>query len=329
MKSVYSKQGTTVAKAIYMLLVLANHVVLEFQHHTMLTTFTHNICHVGMFGFLFLSGYGLSVSNSNNGLEKYWEKKIEKIYIPAMLAVTACILFRKILFGVEYNRYEVFNEIFLFPEYPKTIGIFWFLKILFIWYLIFFLVSKFIKRGKRYIVSWIIILLLMWYVMPEIYGLSNTYGWAFPMGVLWAEITGVDVQKSISLLKKIFPFLLVLSVLGLWVIICYGSEFDNSIFGIKMNFFIFTAVTNAVFMSCCLVICYLSEMVGIVRKSRLLNIFGEQSLFIYLLQEPLIVRPMKMCPNNVLKTLTVIVGMILVLVIAKAYSYINTKIRVD
>lgn len=71
MKLSIQKSTSDIVKFICSLVMLSHHILLVFKLSN-ITKYTHNIGHIVMFAFLFLSGYGLVQSYYLNGMKEYW-----------------------------------------------------------------------------------------------------------------------------------------------------------------------------------------------------------------------------------------------------------------
>lgn len=147
MKLTISRNTSTIAKGLFSLFVVLEHTA-SYIFGNILGEAPFALCWTGMFGFLFLSGYGCSMSYKKNGLDGFWERKIEKIYIPAVLAqIVATLVY--VAFGCRYSRDELFAGIVTLSPAFGPIKFMWYLRYLFFWYLVFWITHRFIKN-RRY-----------------------------------------------------------------------------------------------------------------------------------------------------------------------------------
>lgn len=94
--------------------------------------------------FLLLSGYGLYQSYQKNGLQgrAYWDKKIEKVFIPYII-ITVIFYVYMLLRGIAPGYIALLRNI-LCIDYTRTMdGTMWYMNFLPIWYLAFFCVFYF------------------------------------------------------------------------------------------------------------------------------------------------------------------------------------------
>ncbi len=84
-----TREVTTILKAIAILTVIFTHAngKLAFVGVPLLcnSKFTSELCKGGMSTFLILSGYGLYCSYQKKGFDNWWDRKITKIFLPAIL----------------------------------------------------------------------------------------------------------------------------------------------------------------------------------------------------------------------------------------------------
>lgn len=174
-----SGKETNMLKALSALFVLTNHMISWCELESInifVSELSGKLSDLGMFLFLFISGYGLYKSYIKDNLRGYWDKKIEKIYLPLICAniigAVACHIVQNkaadramIMYGIMSKDFITYN--------PIT----WYLHYLFYWYLIFWIIYKFSKREDIRVQ---LILLgafsaAMWYFTPETYSLANEY----------------------------------------------------------------------------------------------------------------------------------------------------------
>ena len=289
----FSKQGTTIAKGLFMLMILVNHCVIEVPFST-IKPYTHNICHIGMAGFLFLSGYGLVCSFYENGLTNYWNNKFHKIYLPAVIINILEVILQLTIYHQEFNCSTWFKEVFLLSDGQTIInGYLVFLHLLLVFYVLFYILTSYISDTKLRIAAWCLIALGMWYIIPQNYGLANTYCMAFPVGVIYSEW-----MKDRHDFKGGFIYCLrmvgaVITFVGMYIVIKYTNEHELIFFGREINFYTFTLIDNIIFICGAWTVCWLSDLLTKLLVKKIFINMGEISLWIYYLQEPLIIYPMR------------------------------------
>lgn len=99
---------------------------------------------VGVYIFLFLSGYGLMRSAVKNGVRGFWQRRIKKVYIPYLLILILCALMSLIVMdsiSPNFLRYLCFSKLIF--------GEFWYLRLQILWYVAFFFI--WILKEKIYL----------------------------------------------------------------------------------------------------------------------------------------------------------------------------------
>lgn len=319
-------EQSNLAKFIFSIGILFYHICIwGYDIHGQWINFIRSVC---MFGFLFLSGYGLTISYYRNGLLSYWEKKFKKIYLPAIVVNLFAVLELLILNKMPYDRGQIFIEIFMFNQSPVINTELWFLRLLLIWYILFYIINSYTKNGKMRIFLWIVIALMMCYIIPETYGLANLYSLSFPIGVLYAEC-----QKSHDVTQKFinaFKYLMfIIAISGGYILICYADD-SGILFGTKLNFYVFMLIANIIFGCGALVIIYMSNILVkyINCLSQYASLLGNMSLMIYYLQRPFVLNPMIWSYGNIKKAIAMFIGFIFILVISVFYVKVTvTKER--
>lgn len=283
-----------------------------------------------MFGFLFLSGYGLVMSYYKNGLCNYWEKKFKKIYIPAVVVNLLAAAILLALHKIEYDRGNIFIEIFMLNRVPVINSELWFLRLLLVWYILFFIVYSYVHEYKRRIILMGGVMLLMCYMIPETYGLANLYSMSFSVGVLYAEIQRhISISQKCVVMMKITIF--VIAFVGAIIFMNYVDYNNGIVFNKPINFYGFMLISNIAFGCSALAII---EICGaIIKHSKIVsgytNILGGMSLMIYFLQRPLVLDPMIWNSGIIKKTICMIIGVCIINLISYAYSvYCCSQIKV-
>ena len=170
-----SKEDTQLLKGIAIMMVIVEHLG-QVLHINALNP----LGPIGVCLFLFISGYGLSFSYEKNGRDRYFTKRMLKVYIPYIVSVVLfcmwsyCIgkiLTSKIFFG--------YITLSILPQ-----GSFWYLRLLFYWYIAFFLLTYVFEN------RWVLIIALcIASIGVTIYsGFNRLYVWqfaSFPAGVIF------------------------------------------------------------------------------------------------------------------------------------------------
>lgn len=262
---------------------------------------TFCLCRAGMFIFLFLSGYGLYFSFLKNGLAGYWEKKINKIYFPAVLAQSIGSGVYAVLMQRIPNRAILFDDIFVRTVQSEFNPFIWYLQYLLIWYILFYAVYRLFDRRFYRVIAWIFLGLFMWFFTGEIFfGLANEYCLAFPLGIVWALISNKEFgfwRKFGEESRKKY-LLIIGAVSTIAVVVCVSVNYnmwtaENVFFGRRINFWLFTGITNALYLIICIsVSLVLGIIFRVIDQKSLLEKFGDVSYYVYLLHGAFIITPL-------------------------------------
>ena len=315
-----SKRTSEATKFICAIGILSHHVFFAFK----LSDITHAsdfFMKIAMFTFLFLSGYGLVQSYYLNGLKDYWGKKFRKIYIPAVCVNIFAALELLIFNKIEYNRDFIFKDVLLLHSEQTINGFLWFLHLLIIWYIAFYFVYYYISKKKQRLLIWGLVILLMWYMTPEIYGLGWAYCLSFGIGVIYAEVTK-DRVIAPSAIRAITISLFVILLIGGWMILFHGYEPELILFGKKINFWLYSLFTNIVHGSGAFLLCFLVERIcnkwsGLQKHA---TIMGGMSLLIYYLHGPLVTDPIDWTAGVWQKIVVMIIGVGVTMIISYVYA---------
>ncbi len=314
-----SKNVSSMLKGLAALFVLINHLIAwgdTFDFNPMVVEMTARFSDLGMFSFLFISGYGLYVSFSNSGLNDYWEKKVKHIYIPMLFANCIGAIAYNIDQGQIPKRGDVFRGIVsIVLDYN---GIMWYIHYLFVWYFLFWMVEKIVKKKNVQVIIWIIIAIFMLYMTPETYGLANEYCLAFPLGV----ITCITAKSEYFSKKQN----VLLGIFGMIVAVFYFRDGTHSIGGIEVNFFMYCILINVLLMFSFMAI---MQLLLIIEEKQISDPFikmGNYSLGIYLLQEPVILYMMKLTNKKSIEIVIIIVGCGVCILLSNIYKKTVAKI---
>lgn len=318
-----SMQQSNLAKFLYALLILFYHICI--WGYSCSSRFFTFIMGVAMFGFLLLSGYGLTVSYYNNKLFKFWEKKFIKIYFPAVIINLFAVIELICMQKIDMNRGDIFKEVFLLSQAPQINRELWFLRLLLVWYILFYITYHYIKNTKIRIGVWGGVTAVMLYMIPETYGMANIYGLSFSVGVFLAELgrKGIDIEK----IKK---YIVMISCVGSYIFI-YHSDNSGMICEIRINFFLYMIIINLI-LGCCaitlLIVC--EKMVRtILVCNKYARTLGGMSLMIYYLQRPCILDPMVWSTKIGFKIGWMLAGGALVIVISYVYTKLSQNYAID
>lgn len=155
---------------------------------------------VGVSLFLVLSGYGLAVSYRKYGLKRYWEKRIQRVWIPYIIS-NGMFLIISVFSGKSFSMKDIMlNFTLIKPLYAFG----WYLRYIFVCYLIFYFTCKFTKnRTTRMIAT--TICFAGWFIIRSTILIDSTpflqarQMLAFPLGILSAVFSDkIESKLKIS-----------------------------------------------------------------------------------------------------------------------------------
>lgn len=159
-----NKEKTTLYKGIAIIIIILCHSI-GLTHETVIAT---PLGSIGVSMFLILSGFGLEESYKKNYLNKFWQKKILRIFIPYLIFITTISL-------INHNSFNILNFIkdifFISTSY-------WYIGYIVKWYIIFYLSSLFNEKYKYQIL--IAAAIISFIFLPD---LESKQSLSFPIGV--------------------------------------------------------------------------------------------------------------------------------------------------
>ena len=169
-----SKEETQLLKGLAIIMVLVEHLG-QVLHISALNP----LGPVGVCIFLFVSGYGLACSYEKNGRNRYFSKRILKVYVPYIISVVLFCLWSYAIGNTlpikKILGYVVLNDL---PQ-----GSFWYLQLLLYWYVVFFFLTFLFDNEKI-----LILVLCVATLTITIYnGFNRLYVWqfaSFPAGII-------------------------------------------------------------------------------------------------------------------------------------------------
>lgn len=169
-----SKEDTQFLKGLAILMVIVEHLG-QVLHIAALNP----LGPIGVCLFLFISGYGLSYSYEKNGRNGYLKKRVLKVYVPYLVSVIIFSVW-SLCIGNTLSIRKFFDYTMLI-DLPQ--GSFWYLRLLFYWYIVFFLLTFLFKNQRVLIIA-----LCIASISIIIYsGFNRLYVWqfaSFPAGII-------------------------------------------------------------------------------------------------------------------------------------------------
>ncbi len=243
---------------------------------------------VGVNIFLFLSGFGLTLSalKSHHSVLGFYIKRLKRVYFPMWLFLTAVLLIDFFVLKVSYPTQTIVNSfIGYFPNaeiYDSINSPLWYFSFIVFYYLIFPLV--FFKKNP--LVSVLLVLLISLFVLkielpvvPDVFKLYKLHFLAFPIGMFFAILESGRFKVS-SLVKSTHPVLKIILSILLLASISYTAI--NSGVGER------TMIEQ--FISLITMISFIFIVLLLPFKSGFLALLGIYSYEVYLIQWPILYR---------------------------------------
>ncbi len=133
----------------------------------------------GVSVFLILSGFGLCVSLRKKGLKYFFYKRILKLYVPILFAMTSLIFLQHILLHPETNLLIHLTRIFTnLPGIDKNL---WFILFILFWYCLVFLAFK-LNLSDREKIIFLCLFSLLILTVPRFSPSWKINAFSFPIG---------------------------------------------------------------------------------------------------------------------------------------------------
>ncbi len=203
-----SKNTTAELKGFAILTIVLAHIGYYLSEDTQFLSPFSNMAGVGVNLFLFLSGYGLTVSALTAELSpwQFYRKRLGKIFVPAWVVLIIFFVADSVFLHLHYSWTTIWQSFLgFFPYadiYTSVDAPLWYFSLIVFYYLLFPLV--FLRRFAY--LSSIVVAVIGYYVseltLPVDGGVAALYRlhtFAFPLGMLAATIS---MSKWQFLLKK-------------------------------------------------------------------------------------------------------------------------------
>lgn len=201
------KKTTTNLKGFAILIVMTGHLVNSNK-----TTLDYDLRYFAAFAvsiFLILSGYGLALSHSINGLNNFFRKRIYGVILPYVLAtllISAC-------YGLLLTEpIRVIRTITLTNPNNPIDAIMWFIYFIVLWYVLFFVIYSITHNTLiRVFLLFAASAFMCFYIppdkLPQLSYQFLLHSFSFPIGVMLAEMKG-RISFNYILAISFFSFLL-------------------------------------------------------------------------------------------------------------------------
>lgn len=177
MSGIISRKQTKILKGIAISAVVVQHIGQAFH-----IGIVNPLGPLGVFLFLFLSGYGMSCSYEANGRKKYFQKKLIKVYLPYCFTVMLFLIWM-LSRNIEIEPSLIGRYLILW-SLPQ--GSYWYLVLMFYWYVVFYLLT-FCYDNDKILVPLLFAASALIIILQRF---SRVYVWqffSFPMGVMYAK----------------------------------------------------------------------------------------------------------------------------------------------
>lgn len=177
--------------------------------------------------FLMLSGYGIFQSYINDNNNKYFQKKIVKVYLPYLIVTVFILLYNYIKNKITLKTI-IFSVLGLDFGYicDKTM---WFISFIFAEYIIFYITTVLLKKVKNDNLKHILVIILniicniMLLIVDKKYMIWSRgagiflYILSFSIGILLSKLSFISINKKINnVFSTVFLFISLLIVLVLY-----------------------------------------------------------------------------------------------------------------
>lgn len=249
---------------------------------------------VGVDLFLFLSGYGLTISQSkkNENPIRFYKRKLMGIAIPFWFVL---ILFLITDFSILHIVYPLGTSMFSFlgifmqaDMYTNIDSPFWYLTLILFYYILFPIL--FIKK-RSYITALLFYFLVIIFIQIHpsqfngVVGLYEVHSVAFPLGILYAFFTSSVQIEQFTFVKNILKFIHNKYVTYLLQFILVGSIFYFSIHSGVGTTVLHEQTISILLMFLFVVLFCLKKI-----EFKLFTLFGLYSYEIYLFHWPILYR---------------------------------------
>ncbi|OGE18704.1 hypothetical protein A2967_02070 [Candidatus Daviesbacteria bacterium RIFCSPLOWO2_01_FULL_41_32] len=278
----FSKEVTNQLKGLAIFAVVFSHISL-FLFYEPKFLYPYNVlAGVGVNLFLFLSGFGLTVSYLKSPLSPvdFYKKRLSKLFIPLWIVITAVLLIDFLALGRTYPLSEIIHAFLgFYPRADVSINLdspLWYFSLIFFYYLLFPLTFfKKIPLLSPFLVLCVTLLVLNLKlpVHPDVIKLYKLHTLAFPLGMLF----GLTVQKINLKLNSALKLLALLMALFVFLYTALHSGVGEDP-KIEQTISLITTLSLVVIFS-------LSKF-----DFKLLSLFGIYSYEIYLLHWPVLSR---------------------------------------
>lgn len=277
-----TKEKTTQLKGFAILTIIFGHIGYFLTDNNQFLYPLSVASGVGVNLFLFLSGFGLTISEMRTPLSiiEFYKKRLLKIFIPLWLILTAFLFLDFLINNRIYTSSEIiYSFLGFYPvsDLVKSIDSpLWYFSFILLFYLIFpiFYIKRFPILSPFLMIGFLYFLSLFNYpIHMDVFKLYKLHFLAFSLGMFFAVISS---KLNFKLNNTFRIFLMIL----LFFIFCYFSIYSG----------VGTTITYEQFVSILTTITAVLFFVLLDFDFRLLNLFGVFSYEVYLIHWPILSR---------------------------------------
>lgn len=292
LKPFFGKSRTEELKGFAILVVIFSHIGYFLVTDTRFLYPFSVLAGVGVNLFLFLSGFGLTLSALKNSLSPFafYKKRLGNLFLPMWIVVISLIAADFIFLHKSYPGLTILQTLFGFFPYADIFksldSPLWYFSLILFYYLIFplFFWKKFAYLCPVFL--WIVgffVLRVNLPINPDVLNLYKLHFIAFPLGVLFANLYTADYLISFrQQLKRIifanyFRYIFIILAAAAFVYFSInsgvgkGKDIEQMVSITTMFLVIFLFITKGF-------------------EFKIFNLFGKYSYIIYLIHWPILAR---------------------------------------
>lgn len=297
-----SQDTTKYLKGFSIVIIAIHHFSLHNNIRGIMFPFT-KVGYLGVSIFLFLSGYGIAKSYEKIGLNRFWIKRLSRVYIPFVIINFITLILYNIVLKKNYSYRDVLEYIIGIRLIDPIL---WYVKAILFLYLCFYILIKYMKKNNA-----IKVLLCISIFYPIVcYFINLGSEWYTASFSFFIGIVMVFYKSRIDriILPRYKYYLILASCL--FIIFSSGNIFFNKVYSLKVVFCYFSSILFT-----CLVLL-------IIYKIKLSN---KPVLFIGVISYEIYLIHMKV--YNILFINSTSNGIILYLIIIILLSFIFNKLN--
>ncbi|MDO8618629.1 MAG: acyltransferase [Candidatus Daviesbacteria bacterium] len=291
-ESFFATPKTVELKGFAILAIIFSHIGYSLStNSTFLYPFSI-LAGVGVNLFLFLSGFGLTLSMLKSPASplSFYKKRLKKLFVPMWMVISLFLLTDLIFLNRNYPLQTILQNFFgFFPRadvFKDLDSPLWYFTVIAFYYLIYPLlfIRKFTYLSPFLI--WLVSFLLLKQTLPinpDVINLYKLHNLAFPIGILFALL--LTDQRLIPVRSQFKKILLSNKVKYVWILLAAFLASYTSIHSGVGTTITTEQLTSLVTMFLIIFIFTLKDF-----EFRIFSIFGKYSYEIYLIHWPILAR---------------------------------------